>query len=193
MYTTNLVITKHISKIRFPLLFHFSLSYSLMTMTKALVQSQRSRNKMYEVRAAMTTMLNQIAQQAALLKVAGTLTRSAEIMSSLNSIASMQRMSNEMDIIAKEMIKAGLVEDAFQAVTDTEDMEAETEVETTRLLMEIIPNMPDAPRELVLGVCGSKAKLIADVEQNDLPVPPASTTAEEESEMTLLQARAGAL
>ena len=148
---------------------------------------------MYEVRAAMTTMLNQIAQQAALLKVAGTLTRSAEIMSSLKSIASMQRMSNEMDIIAKEMIKAGLVEDAFQAVTDTEDMEAETEVETTRLLMEIIPNMPDAPRELVLGVCGSKAKLIADVEQNDLPVPPASTTAEEESEMTLLQARAGAL
>ena len=41
---------------------------------------------MYEVRAAMTTMLNQIAQQAALLKVAGTLTRSADIMSSLNSI-----------------------------------------------------------------------------------------------------------
>ena len=148
---------------------------------------------MYEVRAAMTTMLNQIAQQAALLKVAGTLTRSADIMSSLNSIASMQRMSNEMDNIAKEMIKAGLVEDAFQAVTDAEDMEAETETETTRLLMEIIPNMPDAPRELALGVCGSKAKLIADVEQNDLPVPPASITAEEESEMTLLQARAGAL
>ena len=105
----------------------------------------------------------------------------------------MQRMSNEMDNIAKEMIKAGLVEDAFQAVTDAEDMEAETETETTRLLMEIIPNMPDAPRELVLGVCGSKAKLIADVEQNDLPVPPVTISAEEESEMTLLQARAGAL
>jgi charged multivesicular body protein 3 len=156
--------------------------------TNALCHTQ-AKNRMFEVRATMKMMQNQLSQQAAILKVAGTMAKSAEIMKCLNSIMSTSKMSAEMQVLTKEMMKAGVVEDVFEEAFVEEGLEEEADYEVNKILMEVVPDMPDAPWRAVPEVSA-----VADLEYEGKGVADDGVTdAAEDPEVAALQARAGAL
>jgi len=162
---------------------------ALLVSARSLVQAKRAKNRMFEVRATMKMMQNQLSQQAAILKVAGTMAKSAEIMKCLNSIMSTSKMSAEMQVLTKEMMKAGVVEDVFEEAFVEEGLEEEADYEVNKILMEVVPDMPDAPWRAVPEVSA-----VADLEYEGKGVADDGVTdAAEDPEVAALQARAGAL
>ena len=163
----------------------------------------KAKNRMFEVKATMRTMSNQISQQAAMLKVAGTMSKSAELMNSLNSLMSSSKLSAGMHVLAEEMMKAGVVEAVLEGGFDADEFEQEADFEVDDVLMELLPDMPDAPWKSIpdppLLPAGAAANVGAAAIANppslhaSLPGAATSDRANEDPNMEALQARAGAL
>jgi charged multivesicular body protein 3 len=159
---------------------------AMMITAKSIVQSRKAKEKMYISRATMNTMQMQIATQASMLKVAGAMGKSTEVMRSLNQLMKVGKMSEDMQALAREMTKAGLVEEMMSEAMDEgmgDDVEEEAADEVHKILMEVVPDMPDAPWAKVAARPGAAA---------EPEVAPAAESAEDAA-MAALQARADAL
>lgn len=163
------------------------------------ISPSKAKNRMIEVKATMQTMSNQISQQAAMLKVAGTMSKNAELMKTLNSVMSSKKVSSGMHVLAREMMKAGVVEEVFEEAFDTDELEEEANYEVNNVIMELLPDMPNAPWNSIPDPSSMPAGEAASspvpvLETPSLPVGAGtSERASRDSEMDALQARAGAL
>jgi len=164
---------------------------AMMITAKSIVQSRRAKEKMFVTRATMNALAMQLATQASMLKVCGALKKSTDVMVSLNALMKVGKMSEDMRALAKEMEKAGLVEEmmneALESGMGQDEVEEEAQVEINKLLLEVLPDMPDAPWA-VNGAPNAAADAAAA-----MPAASTGAMAEEDAEMAALMARAEAL
>lgn len=126
---------------------------SAKILAREIVSSKKAVTRLYVNKAQMTSISTALSEQLAMVRVAGTLSKSADVMKEVNKLIKVPELSSTMQLMSQEMMKAGLIdemmEDMFDGVMD-EDLEEETEEEVDKVLSEIagetLAQMAAAPR-----------------------------------------------
>ncbi|XP_028251011.1 charged multivesicular body protein 3 [Parambassis ranga] len=158
-----------------------------VVLAKEMIQSKRAVTKLYASKAQMNSVLLSMKNQLAVLRVAGSLQKSTEVMKAMQSLVKVPEIQATMRELSKEMMKAGIIEemleDTFESMEDGEEMEEAATEEVDRILFEI-----------TAGALGKAPSKVTDA----LPeMEPAGATAasedEEEEDIEAMQSRLAAL
>jgi len=158
-------------------------------LAKEVVHSRKTVNKLYAAKANINSVQMQMKGQLATIKVAGAMSKSAEVMKTMQQLVKLPEIQKTMMEMSREMMKAGVIEemmeDTMESITEADDMEEEADAEIDKVLF-----------ELTAGKLGEAPAALKDT----LPAPRPTAAAvsaekEEESEddMEEMQSRLEAL
>lgn len=154
-------------------------------LAKELIRSRKAVSKLYASKAHMNSVLMGMKNQLAVLRVAGSLQKSTEVMKAMQSLVKIPEIQATMRELSKEMMKAGIIEemleDTFESMEDEEEMEEEAEMEIDKILFEI-----------TAGALGKAPSKVTDA----LPEPEAMGAAaavDEEEDIEAMQSRLATL
>ncbi|KAF8956021.1 Vacuolar protein-sorting-associated protein 24 [Entomortierella lignicola] len=120
-------------------------------LAKELVRSRRQKDRIATSHAQLNSISMQLQHQLATLKIAGTLQKSTEVMTMVNSLVKLPQISLQMQEMTKEMMKAGIIdemlEDTMESLDDDE-IEEEAEEEVNKVLFGILGDTPIAAAAL---------------------------------------------
>ena len=144
-------------------------------LAKEIINSRKAVNKLYTAKANLNSVQMQMKSQLAIVKVAGALSSSAEVMKSMNALVKIPETQKAMMELSREMMKAGVIEemldDTMEGLNGEEDMEEAAQDEIDKIIL-----------DLTTGKLGEAPNAVKDT----LPAPVAATaakvTATEESE-----------
>mmetsp|Transcript_17088 Transcript_17088/g.51069 ORF Transcript_17088/g.51069 Transcript_17088/m.51069 type:complete len:228 (-) Transcript_17088:4012-4695(-) len=127
---------------------------SAKLLAREVVRTRKAVTQLYTNKAHMIAMGTQLQQQLAMVKVAGTLNKSSEVMKLVNDMMKASKLNQTMMEMSREMMKAGLIDemmsDAIDDAVDGEDVEQETDAEVDKVLQEIagdtMSQLADAPK-----------------------------------------------
>lgn len=148
------------------------------TLAKEIIHSRKAISRMYTNKAHMSSLSSSLTEQLAMIRVAGTLQKSNDVMKIVNDAIKLPEMQKTMMEMSREMSRAGLIDemmnDALDSALDNEDLEEETDAEVERVLME---------------VAGETLAQLPAAKQRPVAAPP-QPEAEEENEEDLQQLQA---
>ncbi|XP_060637315.1 charged multivesicular body protein 3 isoform X2 [Anolis sagrei] len=112
-----------------------------VVLAKEMIRSRKAVSKLYASKAHMNSVLMGMKNQLAVLRVAGSLQKSTEVMKAMQNLVKIPEIQATMRDLSKEMMKAGIIEDmledTFESMEDQEEMEEEAEMEIDKILFEI--------------------------------------------------------
>lgn len=152
---------------------------SAKTLAKELVHTRRMTTRLWTNKAHMMSMNSQLTEQLGMVKVAGTLKQSTQVMKVVNDLIKVPELNQTMQQMSKEMMKAGLIEETMgemmDDVFDTDDIEEDADAEVDKVLTEIagetLEQMAAAPRSKAAparAVALTQEDEAADAEAEDL-------------------------
>lgn len=98
---------------------------AIRTLATELVRSQRAKDHLLTGKTHINSTIMQMQEQVSMVKVTGCIKKSTQVMYSMNTLLKLPQIHDSMYSMAKEMTKAGLIE---ELVNDTmSSMEDETE------------------------------------------------------------------
>jgi charged multivesicular body protein 3 len=124
------------------------------SLAREIVHSRRAVSRLCVQKAQMIGVGNALAGQLAMVRVAGTLQRSTEVMSVVGSLVRLPEIGATMAAMQREMARAGLIDevvhDALDSALGGEEVEEEADAEVERVLEEVaagaVAAAPAAPR-----------------------------------------------
>ena len=122
----------------------------LRTLGRELVMMRKTRERMYNSKAKMNSVAMSLRSHMATIKVANAVAKSAEIMSQMNQLVNLHRFSAAMQAMAREMAKAGVIDEMINdtiSSTEPEGMDEAAEEEVNPALSEILATRPVAGKE----------------------------------------------
>ncbi|KAL5470869.1 hypothetical protein EMCRGX_G028913 [Ephydatia muelleri] len=148
-------------------------------LAKELVQSRKAVSKMYTSKAQMNSVIMSMQQQQAMMRMAGAIGKSTEVMKAMQNLVKVPEIQQSMMELSREMAKAGLIEemmeDTFEGLEDDDlDEKADTEVE--KILFEVTN-----------GILGQAGQVSHELPATEEPQP-AEPTAEDDDLSERLQA-----
>ncbi|XP_073340455.1 charged multivesicular body protein 3 [Pagrus major] len=158
-----------------------------IVLAKEMIQSKRAVTKLYASKAHMNSALLSMKNQAAVVRVAGALQKSTEVMKAMQNLVKIPEIQANMRELSKEMMKAGIIEemleDTFESMEDGEEMEEAAEEEVDKILFEI-----------TAGALGKAPSKVTDA-LPEMEPPGAAAASDEESEEDIeeMQSRLAAL
>lgn len=161
-------------------------------LAKELINSRKAVNKLYTAKANLNSVQLQMKSQLALLKVAGTLQTSAEVMKSMSQLVKLPEIQKSMMELSREMMKAGVIEemleDVMEPLGEEEELEEAAQEEVDRIILELTTGkLKDAPSALAdtLPAAGAAAVQEEQVDEEEEGDP--------EGELEEMQSRLEAL
>ncbi|XP_008281903.1 charged multivesicular body protein 3 [Stegastes partitus] len=156
-------------------------------LAKEMIQSKRAVTKLYASKAHMNSVLLSMKNQLAVLRVAGALQKSTEVMKAMQSLVKVPEIQATMRDLSKEMMKAGIIEemleDTFESMEDGEEMEEAAEEEVDKILFEI-----------TAGALGKAPSKVTDALPEMEPQAAAAASEDEsEEDIEAMQSRLAAL
>ncbi|KAK9533662.1 hypothetical protein VZT92_008767 [Zoarces viviparus] len=158
-----------------------------VVLAKEMIQSKRAVTKLYASKAQMNSVQLSMKNQLALVRVAGSLQKSTEVMKAMQNLVKIPEIQATMRELSKEMMKAGIIEemleDTFESMEDGEEMEEAAEEEVDKILFEI-----------TAGALGKAPSKVTDA-LPELQPDAAAAASEDESEEDIeaMQSRLAAL
>ncbi|XP_046905957.1 charged multivesicular body protein 3 isoform X1 [Hypomesus transpacificus] len=156
-------------------------------LAKEMIQSKRAVSKLYASKAQMNSVLLSMKNQLSVLRVAGALQKSTEVMKAMQNLVKIPEIQATMRELSKEMMKAGIIEemleDTFEGMEDEEEMEEAAEAEVDKILYEI-----------TAGALGKAPSKVTDALPEMEPAGAAAASDEEsEEDIEEMQSRLAAL
>ncbi|KAH0951873.1 hypothetical protein HN011_001283 [Eciton burchellii] len=140
-------------------------------LAKEIIRARKARNKICTSKAHLNSVSLQMKNQLATIRVAGSVSKSTEVMQAMQSLIRVPEIAATMREMSKEMMKAGIIEEmldeTMDSIEDSEDMEDEADVEVDKILWEVTAGQLGTAPAVVTETPGTVA---------------ASTSAEEEPE-----------
>jgi len=155
-----------------------------MILAKEVVNARKSVNKIYAAKANMNSVSMQMKNQLAIVKVAGALQSSTEVMQAMQQLVKLPEIQKTMMEMSREMMKAGIIEEMMEDVMEPIGEQDELEEEAQEAVDKIL-------YELTAGKLGEAPEV-----QDTLPTPQVATAEPEEEsdgEMEDMQSRLEAL
>lgn len=94
-------------------------------LAKELIRSRKATNKIYTSKAHINSVQLQMKNQLATIRVAGSLSKSTEVMQAMQALVKLPEVAATMREMSKEMMKAGIIEEMIDETMESlEDVEA---------------------------------------------------------------------
>ncbi|XP_076834560.1 charged multivesicular body protein 3 [Brachyhypopomus gauderio] len=155
-------------------------------LAKEMIHSKKAINKLYASKAQMNSVLLSMKNQLSVLRVAGALQKSTDVMKAMQSLVKVPEIQATMRELSKEMMKAGIIEemleDTFENMEDGEEMEEAAEAEVDRILFEI-----------TAGALGKAPSKVTDALPEMEPAGATAASEDEEEDIEEMQTRLAAL
>jgi charged multivesicular body protein 3 len=118
---------------------------SARVLARQIAAARRHASRLGVARAQLNSLLLQLQQQAALLRVTGVLKESGEMMRMVNAMVRVPEVAATMAALSGEMMKAGILEEMVGETLDAhlheEGVEEEADAEVDRVLYELTKGM----------------------------------------------------
>jgi len=109
-------------------------------LAKELVRSKKAVNRMHASKATMNSVVMQMENQLAQVKMTGHMAKSSQVMAHMNRLVKVSDITQTMQAMQQEMMKAGVIEemvdDAMEALDD-DDAEDAADEEVEKVLEEL--------------------------------------------------------
>ncbi|KAI5102310.1 charged multivesicular body protein 3 [Silurus meridionalis] len=155
-------------------------------LAKEMIHSKKAVNKLYASKAQMNSVLLSMKNQLSVLRMAGALQKSTEVMKAMQNLVKIPEIQATMRELSKEMMKAGIIEemleDTFEGMEDEDEMEEAAEAEVDRILFEI-----------TAGALGKAPGKVTDALPEPEPVGATAASEDEEEDIEEMQSRLAAL
>ncbi|KAI5616744.1 charged multivesicular body protein 3, partial [Silurus asotus] len=155
-------------------------------LAKEMIHSKKAVNKLYASKAQMNSVLLSMKNQLSVLRMAGALQKSTEVMKAMQNLVKIPEIQATMRELSKEMMKAGIIEemleDTFEGMEDEDEMEEAAEAEVDRILFEI-----------TAGALGKAPSKVTDALPEPEPVGATAASEDEEEDIEEMQSRLAAL
>mmetsp|Transcript_5745 Transcript_5745/g.22513 ORF Transcript_5745/g.22513 Transcript_5745/m.22513 type:complete len:223 (-) Transcript_5745:107-775(-) len=156
-------------------------------LAKNIVQARNTMDRLRLAKTQMNSVSMQLQSQLAVLRVSGAMNKSAEVMQQMNDLVKLPELRETMTEMAREMERAGLIEelttDALESLDDP-STEEQADQEVDRVLLEITGR--------VLDDLGEEAKGTQAPTATPAQTEPEQAT-ETDPELEEMKARLGAL
>lgn len=180
-----------------------------LILAKEIVNSRKAVNRINTSKAQLNSVSLHMQQQAAALRVAGCMQKSAEVMKAMHSLVKVHEISDVMRELAKEMTKAGIMEELMEETMEStsgieeEEMEEEVQKEVDKVLFEltqgksnrlpvVCPFADHLSHVSPSGQLGAAPEVVSD-DLRPTPAAAASEPEEEEGEIEEMKKRLEAL
>jgi charged multivesicular body protein 3 len=167
---------------------------TLQTYASSIAHARAHTSRLYSTRATILSTSNQLQNMLATVKMAGTLQRSTQVISSMQQLIKVPQIAQVMQQVAMEMEKAGIIEEMVgEAVDDAMnvDEEAEAEEHVQDVLDEILNQKSVAQQQAEIRAKQRKAleeAMAAESEESE-----EQESSEEEATEKALRGRLSAL
>lgn len=106
-------------------------------LAKEIIRARKACNKIYTSKAHLNSVSLQMKNQLATIRVAGSVSKSTEVMQAMQSLVRVPEVAATMREMSKEMMKAGIIEEmldeTMDSIEDSEDMEDEADEEVDKV------------------------------------------------------------
>lgn len=106
-------------------------------LAKEIIRARKACNKIYTSKAHLNSVSLQMKNQLATIRVAGSVSKSTEVMQAMQSLIRVPEVAATMREMSKEMMKAGIIEEmldeTMDSIEDSEDMEDEADEEVDKV------------------------------------------------------------
>jgi charged multivesicular body protein 3 len=126
-------------------------------LAKEIVNSRKAVNRIHASKAQLNSVSLHMNQQAANLRVAGVMEKSADVMKAMHSLIRVHEISDVMRELSKEMTKAGIMEEMMDETMestsgmDEDEMEEEAQKEVDKVLFELTEGELCDPLSLIIS------------------------------------------
>mmetsp|Transcript_8143 Transcript_8143/g.16991 ORF Transcript_8143/g.16991 Transcript_8143/m.16991 type:complete len:225 (+) Transcript_8143:49-723(+) len=114
---------------------------AVRTTAKNVVMARRAKERACTTRAQLNSVSMTLTQQIGMIKVAKCMQKSTDVMKAMNDAVKLPALNAQMREMAREMERAGLIEelvgDAMDDVMGGEDLESEADAEVEKVLAEL--------------------------------------------------------
>ncbi|KAG5889841.1 hypothetical protein JTB14_023166 [Gonioctena quinquepunctata] len=112
-----------------------------LILAKEILRARKAINKIYTSKAHINSVMLQMKNQLATLRVAGALQKSTEVMTAMQRLIRVPEVAQTMQEMSKEMMRAGIIEEmldeTMDEIEDSEEMEEAAQSEIDKVLYEI--------------------------------------------------------
>ena len=145
---------------------------------KSLVLSKKQKARIYSSKAQINSVVMQMRNQLAQMKIAGAMQASTDVMKSMSKLMSIPEMQRTMQEMSKEMMRAGIIEemisDTMDSVLDEDDIDTIADAEVEKIILDItqgkLKNLTDVNTASISTGAGASALAAAedddDLEEN---------------------------
>lgn len=117
---------------------------SAKILAREVVRSNAQRNRLFTSKARLNSIGLQLNHQLSMLKMTGSMQKSAEIMKLSNQLVQLPQMSAAMRQMSAEMVKAGIMEEIMEDTLDSgalgedeDELEEEAQAQVDKVLFEL--------------------------------------------------------
>ncbi|XP_044755312.1 charged multivesicular body protein 3 [Coccinella septempunctata] len=159
-----------------------------LILAKEILRSRKAISKIYTSKAHINSVMLQMKNQLATLRVAGSLAKSTEVMNAMQRLIRVPEVAHTMQEMSKEMMKAGIIEEMLDETfedmeEDPEGMEEAAQSEIDKVLWELTEGkLGEAP-----------APPISEGASAEVSVPAALDLSDEEKDVDEMESRLAAL
>ena len=122
---------------------------------REIVRTRAARNRMLMAKAQINSVNMQLQTQAAMVRAAGCMKKSTEVMRCMNKLVKLPELQKTMMEMQREMERSGLIEEVVGDALDEldgDDVEEETELQVNKVVEELAGDLfkgqTDAPETL---------------------------------------------
>lgn len=138
-------------------------------LAKQIIKARKACNKIYTTKAQMNSVTLQMKNQLATIRVAGSVSKSTEVMQAMQSLVKVPEVAATMRELSKEMMKAGIIEEmldeTMDSIEDSEEMEDEADEEVDKILWEVTAGQLGTAPAVVTDTPGSVAASTSQEEE----------------------------
>ncbi|KAB0790132.1 hypothetical protein PPYR_07892 [Photinus pyralis] len=111
-------------------------------LAKEVLRARKAITKIYTSKAHLNSVQLQMKNQLATLRVAGSLSKSTEVMQAMQRLIRIPEVAHTMQELSKEMMKAGIIEEMIDETMDameedSQEMEEAAQTEVDKVLWEL--------------------------------------------------------
>lgn len=142
---------------------------------QSLARSKKAKSRIYASKAQINSIIMQMKNQVAQMKLAGSIKSSTDVMKAMSNLVKLPELQKTMTALSKEMMKAGiideLVQDSLDSVLDTDnaDIDQVADAEVEKIIFEItqgkLKDLPEVGTSTLSTDRGAAAAISDDEEE----------------------------
>jgi len=118
---------------------------NVKTLAKELIRSRKAKEKLFNSRAQLHSVSMQLTSNLAMLKMGQTLAKSTQVMTYMNQLVRMPQLNAVMMAMAREMQKAGMIDEMIDDVMEDPEVDEEADTEVDKIVDELTMIVKTAP------------------------------------------------